>query len=328
MNNIKILGIDIYHGEKEVYNDFYIDHYKKNPNIDIERLKKLYKSVGREKRYIIDNDDTTLSMAIKASKKVLKQTNLKGEDIDLIIFSSQLPEYVAPPSSSLIHKEIHAKETCQFMDLNLNCAGMVFSLSIIKSMMNSNKNINKVLLVGCDNINLFADKNNIFIYGFYGDVACATIFEKTNDDSNIISYNNMIDYSDDNLVRFPRCGFSNIKNDISSLTAIFNFPNPSIKSTIKSINKTLQDGNINIDDIDLFCFSQFSKKLNKQIIEKLNIDEKKVPYIADQYGYTGTTSPFLVLYEKIKNNELKRGDLILFWTIGIGESYPSCLIKF
>lgn len=51
-------------------------------------------------------------------------------------------------------------------------------------------------------------------------------------------------------------------------------------------------------------------------------------FVADKYGYTGTTSPFMALYEAINAGEIKRGDLINIWTIGITWFACHILIRY
>ena len=78
----------------------------------------------------------------------------------------------------------------------------------------------------------------------------------------------------------------------------------------------------------MFCFSQFAFINIKAIRELMNIDEDKSIYIGDKYGYTGTTSPFIVLYEAIKQGKIKRGDYIVFWTFGSGSESIVMLYKY
>ena len=74
MENIKIRNIEIYHGQKVVSNEFYVEHFKKQGK-DVKKF--LEKTMGRKFRYEIDNDvENSLTMAIESSQKVLKESNL------------------------------------------------------------------------------------------------------------------------------------------------------------------------------------------------------------------------------------------------------------
>lgn len=41
-----------------------------------------------------------------------------------------------------------------------------------------------------------------------------------------------------------------------------------------------------------------------------------------------TTSPFIALYESIKEGKVKRGDYVIFWTIGSGSQSIVMLYKY
>ncbi|MEQ6000865.1 hypothetical protein U2I83_15335 [Bacillus amyloliquefaciens] len=86
------------------------------------------KKIGKKDRYITEDGETTLSMAIEASKAALAKANLSGEDIDLLVFSSGTPEYLFPPNSLIVHNEIHGKREAVVYDANSACVGMVVSL--------------------------------------------------------------------------------------------------------------------------------------------------------------------------------------------------------
>lgn len=129
MINVKIRDIAVYHGSRIVDNDYYIEHFKKKQK-DVSHF--LTNIIGRKKRYMIDPDtDSNLSMAMKATKLVLEQAGLSGKDIDLIAYSSVLPEYTIPPCSIHLHEAIGGKPECICYDINVNCAGMTVCIEQI-----------------------------------------------------------------------------------------------------------------------------------------------------------------------------------------------------
>ena len=65
-----------------------------------------------------------------------------------------------------------------------------------------------------------------------------------------------------------------------------------------------------------------------KVIEALGVSEEKIIFVADTYGYTGTSSPMLALYESIKRGKVKRGDYIIIATAAFGGSYITELIKY
>lgn len=83
-----------------------------------------------------------------------------------------------------------------------------------------------------------------------------------------------------------------------------------------------------VDDIKAFCFSQYALPLIKNCSKELNIPLHKFIYIGDKYGYTGTSSPFIALYEAVKKGDVKRGDLVDLWTVGTNWTTCHILLKY
>ena len=132
MNNIKIRDIEVYHGSKVVNNSYYIEHFKK--------IRQRYQTLFRrcywqKKRYVLeDKNENSLTMAINASNKVLEKSGLKGNDLDMIVYSSVLPEFAAPPSMIVFYTSatdfINSKCSSKFSDFNIlfNCIFLINSV--------------------------------------------------------------------------------------------------------------------------------------------------------------------------------------------------------
>ena len=328
IKNICIKGIEIYYPENIVDVETIIDNHKKNgDDIEVE-IKSFF---GKKNLRIIDNNkENSLTMAIEASKKVLKSNNLKGADIDMIAFSSLFPEYLSPPSSVLIHQAIKGKSSAICYDINANCIGMSFSLIQIYMQMQSDPKLNRVLLVGCDTMSMHLQKNTPLADACLGDAACAIILEKTEEDSKLIDYKYYIDsitYTKE--IMFPKCGSSHIYDVPEEERRLaFGEPDAGMELVSDYIKNILSENNLTVDDISTFCFSQFAIYYIKYLEHSLSIPDEKCIYIGDKLGYTATTSPFIALYYAIKEKKIKRGDYIFIWTVGAGIQHVFALIKY
>lgn len=106
------------------------------------------------------------------------------------------------------------------------------------------------------------------------------------------------------------------------------FENVSINTAVKNMRALMEENNLSIDDIKMFCLSQYALANVQSIRELLGIDESKSIFIGDQYGYTGTSSPYIALYEALKRGLVKRGDYIMIWTIGGGSENIAMLMRY
>lgn len=330
MTNVKIRAIEVYHPDNQVDNSFYIEHFKKQG----KEISGLLKSFGRDKRYIINNDDeNTLTMGIEVAKKVLKLAKLEGKDIDMILFSSQLPEYTFPSQSLIVHNSISGNEDCMCMDTNTNCVGMLVAIENTTRAMMGNPYVKRALIIGSDYASIHCKNDDELTYPHFGDGAAAIILEKTEEDGGFIDSMCKSNGASWDLVKYPACGMSKIyKKNVSTQDRRMEWTpfngTFAVDHAVTSINILLNRNNLKLEDIKSYCFSQYAKVFNEVGSEKLGVDINKFIYIGDKYGYTGTSSPFIALYEGIKTGKIKRGDLVCLWSVGTHWTICTMLIRY
>lgn len=329
---IRIQGIAHYHPVNRVKNDYYIQYYKEKG----KDMQHLFEDVyGRKLRYEIDVGESVkengLTMQMMAVKRVLKQCGLRGSDIDGIISVGQFPEFFVPVNATYIHEIINGKEDCFCFDMNMNCVGMVMAYYQAAKLMHGNDRIQRLLVVGGDYLTLRTHKDREDLYGVFGDLASALVV--TNEStkiSGILDFENFIDNQVSKILPYPYLGSSlTLKTKCPEICtappAAIDFPMEKVAETIEKI---LNRNHLNVEDITAFCFSQYVLSHRNMLCEKLGIPYEKCPFVGDEYGYTGSTSPFLALERVERENKLKRGDFIFFWTVGAGMQHVFILMRY
>lgn len=331
MNNyIRISGIAVYHPEKVLTNDFFIEHFQQKGKDVRHLLEDVY---GRERRYVIDKNsekrEDTLTMQIEAAKRVLKQCSLEGKDMDMVICASQVPEYVVPASSMFVHRAIEGKKESFCYDVNANCTGMLLALENMYRYMASNQSIQKVLIVGGEYTSQVQNPENEMGYGVFGDAACAIILERSDEQAELLDSEFFVNDKFCEAMVFPACGMSRIYDvGKSGLYSTMGSVDCGMTEVASRIQAMLTRHHLEINDISAFCFSQFVKQNVEFLRQRLNIPDEISPYVGDEYGYTGVTSPFIAFYKAIEAKKVKHGDYVLFWTIGSGVQHIIMLIKY
>lgn len=105
-------------------------------------------------------------------------------------------------------------------------------------------------------------------------------------------------------------------------TEIFNFTIEAIPSLVKD---TLTKNDLIKEDIDGYVFHQANAFMLNFLRKKLKIEEKHFFYYMEEVGNTVSSTIPIVLYEKMKTNEL-RGNVLLAG-FGVGYSWGGCIIK-
>lgn len=323
--NVRIKELGYYHPKNKMGNDYFLDEFDKK-GIDI---RGLIQTTGRKYRYISDNnEETSLSMAIEASKIVLNKSELTGQDVDLIVFASDNPEYLTPTNAIRIHNAINGKNHCGTYDINCNCLGMVVAVDNVSKIMKVDKNIKKALIVGSQMLQHYGDENDPMVKVMFGDMACAIILEQTEDENSY--FVDSLFYTDSEMqddVFFPINGFSKLNR--KPIMKWFNTDNKrAFQPVVGNIENLLKRNNIDKSMVKKYYLSQMVESKIYEIASGLGESKDKFTYIGDKYGYTGTTSPFLALSKSLQNNDLNRGDYIVFWSIAGGTTTDTVLLRY
>lgn len=329
MNQIRIQSMAVSHPEQSIGNDFYLEHFKKLHNADYSDF--LQKVLGRERRYITSEKENTLTMAIDASLKVLKKAQIDVNEIDMILFSSQVPEYILPTNSVLIHRAIGAGHHTGVLDTNANCSGMLIAFDYACRFLMSHSHMKKILLVGSDNLSILANPNDSITYPNFGDAAVAMILEKVEGENcGLIDSMYFTESSNFDRVTYPKDGLSQGKKS-GSMDYMQWLPfdgDVSIENAKKMMDELMARNDLKADDIQAFCLSQFSIFNINKLQAHFNVEKEKMIYVGDEFGYTGTTSPLIALNKAIESGQVKRGDKVLLWTVGIGYHLIAILYQY
>ncbi|MCY6371457.1 ketoacyl-ACP synthase III [Clostridium ganghwense] len=332
--NVIIKGCNIYHPESAFNNSYFIEHFEK---LGLE-CEGLMKKLGRKNHYLINNDhENALTMGIESSKKALESAGIAPEDLDMIVFVSETPEYTCPTTAMVLRERIGAKNANVVYDMNCNCLGMLMGADTVSRFMKTNKRVKHALIVGSIYLSFITKKTDNITYPLFGDGSGAVILEREESDE-IRGFIDSIHYTDSSLndkVRYPKCGHSKIhKADVSEEDKLFEFVPHDVDFFAKiwtgKVKQLLEETDISISEIDHFIFSQFDKEEIKETLENLDVEfsEDKYTFVCEKYGYTGNSSPFFALYEAMKTGKIKEGSKVIFCGEAIGFEIMTVLYQF
>lgn len=332
-NNVKIVGTGIYHPEKEIHNEYFINHFKKK-DIDVSGILN---HLGRNVRYHIDNDnENIITMVVESAKRAIENADIDIKDISMIVFVSDTPQYTMPMNALVVQNALGAKNANLVYDMNSNCIAMVSALDIVSNYMMQKHDLEYALIVGGEMMSKFANENDPVLYPTNGDGAASIVLKKVKENvkKGFINACYHADSSLNDKIRFPACGFSNIFNDsieisdkkVSWIQHDVSYFSDEWK---KLITKLLKENDMDSDQIDHFLFSQFSKADIIATLEKLDVPMDRATFIADKYGYTGCTSPMFALHHALNENKINSEDSnIVFCSVGSGYSMVAALYQF
>ncbi len=270
---------------------------------------------GVKSRHVI-SDEKLEDLAIEAARKALEDASLKAEDLDFIICSNVVNEYVTPQFSCIIQGGIGA--SCPCMDINCACAGFIHALEIAESFYKAGR-VKNVLVVCAEEPTRMTDWNDRRTCVLFGDGAGAAVLAPGN---NIRSIRLSASSATDKLWQYrplhPTPYITKEEHDVPLQMKgqdVFKF---AVKAASKDISRTLEDAGVNADEVDHYLLHQANVRIISAIQDYLKQPADKFPVNIADHGNSSSSSCPILLDECRRNSRFKKGDLIAMSAFGAG----------
>lgn len=297
-----------------------------------DEAKKFIEVTGIASKRHVGENILTSDLCIFASEKLLNDLKWDKEDVDLLIFVSQTPDYLAPNTSIIIQDRLGLSKNTMCFDIPLGCSGYVYGLSVAASIMSANGFKKALLLVG-DTLSLQSSPRDKSTYPLFGDAGTATALEYAAD--NEISFLMWSDGSGHKSIIVPDGGYrspftseslvekedeGNFRSGINTYmngTDVFSF---GISQVPKLMKKFFEFTQTSPQQYDYAIFHQANRFMNEMIRKKIGFEKKQVPYSLTEYGNTSSaTIPLTINYEYSSLQE-KNPKKIIMCGFGVGLS--------
>lgn len=322
--NVKISAIEFYLPNKSVSLE---DMAEVNLDWDIEKIRE---KTGINRVHISEDEQTAVDMAYLAAQKVFERSSIDKNEIDLILLVTQAPDYLLPTSACILQNRLGLSTKCMAFDVNLGCSGFINALGIAGSLIQSN--IAKRAIILCaDTYSKYIELDDRTCRPIFSDGAAAILLEKC-DAKTLGPFNYGTDGSgyDRLIVRKggAREGFfldENLKPALEMYGSdVFLFTMRVVPNCIKS---TLQEANLNIEDINLFVFHQASKLVIDNLSRVLSLNPARVFTNYSEVGNTVSASIPIALKDAQNSGLLKDGDKVMLIGFGVGLSWGATVIE-
>lgn len=296
-NNVGIKYISAVVPEKRYNNNSLLDF------MPAKDVKNVIKRAGIIERRFVDEDTCASDLCIQAAEKIFSETNLKKDEIDVLIFISQCPDYIIPATAPSIQNRLGLSKECASFDINLACSGYIYALSTAFAYANQ-PSIRNVLLLDGETLSKILNKKDSTNFPLYGDAGTATLITKGDfgksyfnlysdgsgwDAINIKDGGAKNPISTDSLIEYEREDGSignNLQLYMNGLQ-VFNF---TLREVSTSIKKIISNHNIIQEDIDYILFHQANKFMIETYAKKLKVPKEKLLYSLEKYGNTSSVS--------------------------------------
>ena len=284
----------------------------------------------KERRILKEPNQGTSYMAIRAAQDLLSKSKINPEDIDMVIVASATPDLPVASTAVYTATEIGATNAFAY-DLQAACSSFLYGMSTAASYIESGR-YKKVLLIGADKMSSIIDYSDRATCIIFGDGAGAVLFEPNSDGLGLQDEYLRSDGSGREFLKIEAGGSilppseSTLKNGQHFVhqegKTVFKF---AVSNMADVAEKMLLRNSLSNDDINWLVPHQANKRIIEATAKRVNLDSSKVMMNIHKYG--NTTSATLPLLLADYENQLKKGDNLIFAAFGGGFTWGSIYLK-
>ncbi len=330
--NIKVAGMSVALPTGKVAVDTYIDVFG-------EEMVAGFKSMtGVESVSRAIPEQTASDLGYEAAQNLFEQLNCNIDDIGILIFVTQKPDFRVPATAFMIHNRLGLNNDCNCFDINLACSGFIYGLQTAFAMLKNSEAKKALIITGDTSVRTLSPVDRSMIM-LFGDSGTATLIEK-DENSSPVRFALRTDGSKFKSIITPSGAYRS-KNESNEMVLwqddiersyydtqmkgmdVFGF---SISDVPKLMKDFMQELSVTPDDFDCFALHQANKYILKQISRKLKVPMEKIPISLVEYGNNSSNSVPLVLADHYGNK--KGGKLRTMMSgFGAGLSWACCDIN-
>lgn len=318
-----------------------IKNYEYTQYFPADQVKEVVDKIGIYERRFADEKTCSSDLCFAAAEKLIADNRIDREEIDLLIFISQTPDYRMPATSVILQDRLKLSNHTIAFDITLGCSAFIYGLATVFSFMQQ-KGLRKALLLdGETRSKVYSpkDRKTAFLFGDGGVAALIERDEKFG--KSYFSLNS--DGSREGLIKINAGGYrmpsssetvkekvvdeyGNIRSEEQGYmygSDVFNFVIREIPRDIKTI---LEYSKIDKDSVDFFIFHQANNFINSYLMKKLKIAAEKVPSTIAKFGNTSSVSIPLTVVSELQDKLNERKTLFLS-AFGVGMTWASAIIN-
>jgi 3-oxoacyl-[acyl-carrier-protein] synthase III len=315
-------------------------------NLDLELLTErertqLVRTTGIEFRRVADASVCASDLCFQAACDLMAALNWSPESIDLLVFVSQTPDLLMPGTASQLQVRLGLGNHVVAMDLNQGCAGYIYGLSLVASMMAGGHLRRGLLLVGDTITHVVSpeDKSTVPIFSDAGSATAlefgggaAPMFFNLQTDGN--GYRAICIPEGGGRIPFGEAGLglhdhgggirrSGINLAMQGLD-VFNFALAEVAPNIRAL---LEFAQVEAGVVDAFVFHQANLLLNESIRRKMNLAAERVPYSLREFGNTSSATSPVTMVHCMEERLRSASSRLVLSGFGVGLSWGSALVQ-
>lgn len=262
-----------------------------------------------------DLSETAVALGEAAAHDALDEAGLSPDQVGLLIFVSQNPDFDGlPHNSAVLQHRLGLPTSSACFDMGLGCSGYVYALSVASAVMQSS-GLDYGLVITSDQYRAHLKEGDANTQMLFGDGAAATVLSREEGEFEIVATQLGTDGSQSSALQHDADGIA------MNGRAVFGF---SRKTVPRAIRQFADRHELSLDHVDALLLHQGSRAIVEEITRELGLDPVKVPVELDGTGNTVSSSIPFLLKPRLQDQTLKN---VLATGFGVGLSWGTAWLK-
>lgn len=288
--------------------------------------------IGIKTRHILKKEEGQGSsyLGAKAVEELLKKTNTKPEEVDILICATVTPDHQFPATANIISDLTGIRNAFSF-DLNAGCSGFLYALTTASKYIESGQ-YKKVIVVGTEVMSSIVDYSDRTTCPIFGDGSGAVMLEPTEGEYGIID--TLLQSDGVGRVHLHQKAGGSVKpSSHETVDAkehfIYQEGQPVFKWAVSKMSdvsvEMMKRNNITPEKLNWLVPHQANMRIIEATAKRMGIKKEQVMINIQNYGNTTSGTLPLCLYDYEK--QLKKGDNIILSAFGAGFTWGAVYIK-
>lgn len=296
-------------------------------NCDLEKIvdtsdEWITSRTGIKERRIAEPNEKTSDLAVCAAQDALRNSPVKGEDIEAIFVATVTPDSAFPSVACLVQKAIGAKKAFAY-DISAACSGFLYALTTARAFIDGGL-VRNALVVAADKFSGIIDWKDRNTCVLFGDGAGAAVLSEVSS-GGILSDFMISDGANAGLMGVvPDRMRSPMDPSIDTARLPFVVMNgqdlfkQAVPGMAEAVAEAARRAGIKIADIACVVPHQANDRIIASVAKRAGIDKDRFYINIHKFGNISAASVVVALSEAVEEGRIRKGDRIALVVFGAG----------
>lgn len=284
----------------------------------------------KERRILKGEGKGTSDMGAEAVKELLRKTNTKPEEVDMLICGVVTPDMLFPATANIIADKTDIRNAFGY-DMNAGCSSFLYALTAASKFVESGSH-KKVIVVGADKMSSIVDYTDRATCPIFGDGAAAVLLEPVEEEYGLMDA--MLQSDGVGRIHLHQKAGGSVKPPThETIDAREHYIYQEGQAVFKWAVSKMADVSVDMmkkhditaETLNWLVPHQANMRIIEATAQRMGIKREQVMINIQRFGNTTSATLPLCLWEW--ENQLRRGDNIILAAFGAGFTWGAVYLK-